>query len=138
MAFEAFLKIDGIAGESKDKTPPVIEIESFSWGANTPTSSAGGGAGVGKVVFSDLTIVKTVDSTSPALFTTAASGKLLPAVQLTCRKAGGERGSKETLLNVKLTDVLISSYKEGGNRHGGAFPSEEIAFSFLKIEMTVS
>jgi len=33
MAFDAFLKIDGIDGESQDKTHPnEIEIDSFSWG----------------------------------------------------------------------------------------------------------
>jgi len=136
MAFDAFLKIDGIQGESTDKTHPgEIEIESFSWGVNAPTNSAGSGAGVGKVVFSDLTIMKVVDTASPALFKTAASGKLLPAVQLTCRKAG-ER--QQEFLTVKMTDVLISSYREGGNRHGGEFPTEEIAFSFFKVEMNVS
>ena len=41
MAFDAFLKIEGIEGESTDKTHPgEIEIESFSWGvANTGTAA---------------------------------------------------------------------------------------------------
>ena len=138
MAFDAFLKIDGIKGESTDKGHPgEIDIESFSWGVTAPNSvgSAGGGGGVGKVVFSDLTIVKLVDTASPALFKTAASGNFLPAVQLTCRKAGG---TQQEFLTVKMTEVLVSSYKEGGNRHGGEFPTEEIAFSFAKVEMNVS
>ncbi|MCW3055278.1 MAG: hypothetical protein JWN14_4448 [Chthonomonadales bacterium] len=135
MAFDAFLKIDGIKGESTDKGHSgEIEIESFSWGVSAPTSNTGGGAGVGKVVFSDLTIVKVVDTASPALFSTADSGKLLPAVQLTCRKAGEKQ---QEFLVVKLTDATVSSYREGGNRHGGEFPTEEIAFSFHKIEMNV-
>ena len=131
MAFDAFLKIDGISGESTGGT---IAIESFSWGVNAPVSSVGSGAGAGKVTFSDLTVMKLVDSASPALFTAAATGKLLPAVQLTCRKAGGgER--QQPFLNVQLSEVVISSYKEGGNRHGAEFPSEEIAFSFEKVNI---
>ena len=50
MAFDAFLKIDGIEGESTDKTHPgEIEIQSFSWGvSNTASGGAGGGGGAGK------------------------------------------------------------------------------------------
>jgi len=135
MAFDAFLKIDGIKGESTDKGHSgEIEIESFSWGVGSTQSNTGTGGGAGKAVFSDLTIVKIVDSTSPALFSTAASGKFLPAVQLTCRKAGEKQ---QEYLVVKLTDATVSSYREGGSRHGGEFPTEEIAFSFHKIEMNV-
>ena len=35
MAFDAFLKIEGIEGESTDKVHPgEIEIQSFSWGVS--------------------------------------------------------------------------------------------------------
>ena len=50
-----FLKIDGIAGESRDdKQKDEIEIESFSWGeTQTGSFAVGGGAGAGKVSIQD-------------------------------------------------------------------------------------
>jgi type VI secretion system secreted protein Hcp len=50
-----FLKIDGIQGESPDKTHKAeVEIESFSWGeTNTGTALQGGGMGSGKVQMQD-------------------------------------------------------------------------------------
>jgi type VI secretion system secreted protein Hcp len=63
-----FLKIDGIQGESQDKTHKnEIQLNSFSWGAsNMGTSATGGGAGAGKVQFSDFSITKSVDTASPS------------------------------------------------------------------------
>ena len=52
--FDAFLKLDGIKGESADaKHKGEIDIMSFSWGlAQTGVSATGGGGGAGKVQLS--------------------------------------------------------------------------------------
>ena len=49
MPFDAFLKVDGIDGESQDsKHKSEIELLSYSFGADQPaTSSVGGGSGAG-------------------------------------------------------------------------------------------
>ena len=129
MAFDAFLKIAGIQGESADGTIP---IESFSWGVTGPRE-AQTGSGLGKPVFTDLTIVKLVDSTSPKLLQLAVDGKFLPAVQLTCRKAGGQ----QEFAFYKITGVLIALLRDAGNRHGGEFPTEEVSFNFHNLDMKV-
>jgi type VI secretion system secreted protein Hcp len=131
MAFDAFLKIDGITGEGTGGT---ITVESFSWGVNTQRNISTGAA-AGRPVFTDLTIVKLVDKTSPVLLQTAVTGKHLPAVQLTCRKAGGD---PQVTATYSLTGVLIGLFQDAGNRHGGEFPTEEISFSFQKIDIAVS
>ena len=50
MAFDAFIKLDGIAGESTDsKHKGEIEVLSFSWNIKQPitiSSDGGGGTGV--------------------------------------------------------------------------------------------
>ena len=130
MAFDAFMKIEGIKGENPDGT---IAIESFSWGVTSPRDPQTGG-GVGKAVFSDLNIVKLVDTTSPKLLALAVGGAHLPAVQLTCRKAGGEQHVASYLLE----GVLIALLRDGGNVHGGEFPTEEVSFNFQKIKMSVN
>ena len=51
-----FLKLNGVDGESKDKThKKEIDVLSWSWGmANSGTAHVGGGAGAGKVSVQDL------------------------------------------------------------------------------------
>ncbi len=70
MAFDIFLKIDGVKGESSDaQHREEIEPASFSWGVSQEgATSAGGGAGAGKASFQDLHIIMNVSRASPQLF----------------------------------------------------------------------
>ena len=83
-AVDAFIKFDGITGESK--TPGRvgwIEIDSFSFGVTQPgTHSYGSGGGEGKVAVHDISITKNVDKSSVALMNAAATGKRFPKVTL--------------------------------------------------------
>lgn len=107
-AIDYFLKIDGIKGESQDKShKDEIDVISFSWGmAQQGTASKGGGMGAGKVSVTDIKIRKEVDAASPKLFDACFTGKHIPTAQITCRKAGG---SAIEYWTIKLTDLLISS-----------------------------
>ncbi|MCS7026204.1 MAG: type VI secretion system tube protein Hcp, partial [Bryobacteraceae bacterium] len=69
-AFDAFLEIDGIKGESEDKQlRDHIELLSYSFGASQTGSFAyGGGGGTGKVQFVDFHFTKRCDKASPLLF----------------------------------------------------------------------
>ena len=127
----AFLAIDGIEGESTDANhPKTIEIESWSFGETQPiTTSSGGGGGAGKVSFQDLHFVtKTVDKSSPKLFLAGASGEHIKDATLFVRKAG----SNSDYLQIKLTDVLVSSYQTGGS--GGDNPTESFSLNFAKVQ----
>src|SRR5512141_296981 len=72
MAFDAFLKIDGVPGESSDdKHKDWIEVLSYSWGVSQPSSgsaSTAGGATAERANFSDFSVVKALDKASPKLF----------------------------------------------------------------------
>jgi type VI secretion system secreted protein Hcp len=126
-----FLKIDGIQGESQDKTHKnEIQIDSFSWGAaNMGTSARGSGSGAGKVQFHDFSIVKQVDSASPKLMLACAQGQHIKSAILTCRKAGKEQ---QEYLKITFSGVLVSSFKTGGTE---VLPAEEVSLNFTKIEM---
>ena len=67
MAVDIFLKLDGVAGESKDKVhSKEIDILSWSWGmANSGSAHVGWGAGSGKVNVQDVSLSKYIDSSSP-------------------------------------------------------------------------
>ena len=89
MAADYFLKIDGIEGESQDKTHKgEIHLESWSWGeSQTGTMSHGGGGGAGKVNMQDFHFVMGVNKATPKLLLACASGDHIPKAVLTCRKA---------------------------------------------------
>lgn len=119
-AVDYFLKLDGIDGESTDaKCRECIHIESFSWGASNPSTSAhGSGGGAGKVSVHDISITKMNDKSSPDLMQAAATGQHIKEAKLTCRKAGGDQ---QEYLTYTLENVLVSSYsstKNDGNRSG--------------------
>lgn len=150
-----YLKLDGIDGESTDaKCRGCIDIESFSWGASNPTTSAGGnngGSGGTKPTFSDMSFSSKVSKASPDLTQAAATGQHIKEAKLTCRKAGGDQ---QEYLTYTLENVLVSSYSStgnGGNRKGNggaggiiygsggkggdgsAVPTESFSLNFTKI-----
>ena len=120
MAFDAFLKIEGIDGGSDDKTHKgEIELLSFSWGeSQVGGSGGGGGGGAGKAVLQDFRFVATTSKASPALFLSSATGRHLARATLTCRTSGA--GGFE-FMKIVLGDVLVSSYDVGSNLAADGF-----------------
>ena len=130
-AADYFLKVEGIEGESIDRTHGgQIELESWSWGASQAGSASLGGTG--KVQFTDFHFTKTVDKSSPKLVEALASGEHIPSIELTVRKAGDQ---PLEYMKVKLSDCIVSSYSvAGGSTAGGDKPMESISLNFAKIE----
>ncbi len=128
-----FLKIDGIQGESQDKTHKnEIEIESFSWGATqSGTASHGSGMGAGKVQMQDFHFVMRINKSSPKLMLACANGEHIKSATLICRKAGKEQ---QEYLKVTFTDLLVSNYQTGGSA-GDVVPMDQIALNFSKVEI---
>jgi type VI secretion system secreted protein Hcp len=134
MAFDAFLKIEGIKGESTDKGhPDEIEISSFSWGVtNTGSAGSGGGGGAGKAVAQDFHFTSPLSKASPSLMLACATGRHFPLATLTCRKSGGDHFE---FLKIKLSDFLVSSYQTGGAAQADqAVPTDQFSLNFVKID----
>jgi len=110
-AVDMFLQIDNIPGESVDrKHPGTIEVSSFSWGmTNQGASSSGGGGGTGRATFSDFTIMKSLDKSSPLLMLACAGSPPTAKATLYCRKAGGDPNKAQDFYVITLTDVLVTS-----------------------------
>jgi type VI secretion system secreted protein Hcp len=134
MAFDCFLKIDGIQGESRDqKHKAEIEVLSFSFGAsNAGSPAAGGGHGAGKAAFQDLHVVASTQKSSPKLLLACATGQHLKQAVLTCRKAGKEQLE---FLKITLSDAFVSSYQTGGSQGDEAGPLDQVSLSFAKINV---
>lgn len=135
MAVDYFLKLDGIQGESQDKThKSEIEILSWSWGATQKgTFHVGGGGGAGRVDMQDFKFKKHVDKASPKLMLACAQGEHIKSAVLVCRKAGKEQ---QEYLKITFTDLMVSSYEPSGSAADQPLPVEEIAFNFGKIDIT--
>jgi type VI secretion system secreted protein Hcp len=136
MGFDAFLKIEGIEGESTDDAHKNwIEVLSFSWGVTQVASAAASTAGSlssQRANFSDFSIVKALDKGTPKLMVACASGEHLRSVTMEICRAGGD---KQKYMEYKMTDVIVTSVRPGGSGHGETLPLEEISFNYGKIEL---
>src|SRR3954465_4827653 len=114
MAFDAFLKIDGVSGESNDRVhKDEIEISSFSWGVSQLGSNGGGTGGAArKAVFQDIHFTSSVNKSSPLLMRSCATREHLKKAVLPVRKAGGNQNEYYV---IKPQDCLVSSYQSGGS-----------------------
>ena len=135
MAFDSYLKIDGVQGESMDdKHKNEIELISVNWGAmQSGTASYGGGSGGGRVNMQDFTCTKRFDKASPKLFLACCNGEHIKNAILTIRKAGKEQ---QEYMKITINDVLVSSVSAGGSSEGGDdIPLETLSMNFGKIEI---
>lgn len=136
MAFDAFIKIDGIPGESTDaKHKDWIEVVSYNHKIEQPASSTAssvGGATAERVNHGTFNIVHQLDKATPKLLEACCTGKHIKEVVFELCRAGGD---KIKYMEIKLEQVLISRVDEVGASEGG-FPTETIALSYGKIKWT--
>jgi type VI secretion system secreted protein Hcp len=133
MAVDMFLKLDGIKGESVDKThKDEVDLLAWSWGlSNSGTFHQGDGGGAGKANFQDISFTKWVDKSTPDLHYACASGKHIPKVKLTVRKAGD---NPLEYLTYEFEKVLVSSISGGGSG-GEERLTENVTLNFAKVKM---
>jgi type VI secretion system secreted protein Hcp len=153
MAFEAFLKLDGIKGESTDRQhKDEIELISFSWGETNTVRSLGGAGGggasrAGRVSFQDFHFTHRVDKASPLLFFACASGQHIASATLTCRKIGTQGTSAAApdaavpapgpgeFLIYQMSNVIVSSFAEAGVAADEDRPVESGSLNFTQLQI---
>lgn len=132
MSADMFLKIEGIQGESVDKThADEIDVLAWSWGmTQSGTMHIAAGGGSGKVAVQDMSITKYVDRCSPNLMQKICTGEHYPSAILTIRKAGSD---PLEYLVITMTHVLVTSLSTGGS--GGEDKlTENITLNFAEFE----
>jgi type VI secretion system secreted protein Hcp len=140
--FDAFLKLDGIPGESTDhKHKDEIQLESFSWGAsNTGISDNGSG---GKLSLQDFSFTAKIGVQSPKLFEALANQSEIRSGTLTVTSR------RETEMVLMLGDIHVSGYKESlalpavqcdrdDQNAANNAPTESVSLNFTKIEFKTS
>jgi type VI secretion system secreted protein Hcp len=136
VAFDTFLSLDGVKGESQDSSHQGwIEILSFQLGASNPSTigSATGGAGGGKATLSEFTLTKNTDASSPNLFQGCCSGVHYKKATIALRKAGG---TALVYLQYDFTEVFISSVYWSGSAGSGDTPNESVSLAYGSINVT--
>jgi type VI secretion system secreted protein Hcp len=128
-ALNAYLKLDGIEGESTAQGhEKEIVIESWSMGARAHGS--GGGGGAGKTCLSDLSLLKMVDKASPLLLQATAVGAHIPNATIAVRKAGEKQ---QDYFIIRLKDVIVTSVNQSS---GGDVAMESLSLGFASMTMT--
>jgi type VI secretion system secreted protein Hcp len=136
MAIEFFLKIDGIKGDSTDKVHQgEIQLQSFSWGATNVVreGSPTGGGGAGKPSVAEFSFTASTSQASPELFRAVVTGKVFPTATVTGVRT--VKAEQVTVLELKFTDVVISSYWIS-DAPGAELPADAGALAFSKVEYT--
>ena len=137
MAYDLFLKLDGIPGESTDnKHKDEIELQSFSWGESNPGAhlASGAGGGAGKVSMQDFHFTARVSKATPLLMASCATGKHIATGQLTVRQASGENRGGTEFLFYKFTTVVVTSISEAGDVNDRPLDSVSLAFAKVNVE----
>ena len=132
MAISYFLKIPGIAGESRNaQHVDEIEVDSYTFAetAEIVISGSGGAAGAGRARVAPFEIVARSSVASPPLFLACAKGTHYPSATLSAVRAGG---APFTFLTWTLTQVLVSTFEQSGSSDG-AFDHFSLVFSKAKL-----
>ena len=113
MAVDMYLEVESAMGEFQDgKKTGRIQIEDFSFSVKGNFNDFGGaghsgGAKSARTRFSDVTLFKFVDKSTPVLIGLLQSNRKLKSAKVVARKAGGKQ---EIFYTVEMFDAQISNF----------------------------
>jgi type VI secretion system secreted protein Hcp len=137
-SWDAFLKVDGIKGESqraghKDE----IELVSFDFGGTNPSSIGhGSGGGTGTVRLSSFNFLKKTDAASPELFMHMCQGKHFPTAKITMYKSSGDASAPVDYLVFEFEECYVENLNWSGAQGGDQIPTESVSMAFRKVTIT--
>jgi len=130
-AFDMFIKIGDIKGESTDKVhKDEIDVLAWSWGLSNSAPPIGGGGGAGKANVNDFSFIKFTDLSTVDLMKGTLDGKHFDEAIITVRKSGDKPFD---YLKYVLKDIIVTSVSTGGSG-GEDRLTESVTLNFAKIE----
>jgi type VI secretion system secreted protein Hcp len=131
---DAYLKIEGINGESEDeKHKQWIEVSNVMYAVNQPraeTLSTAGGHTSGRAELYPITFNKLADIASPVLLQTCAAGKTIPKATFEFMRADGD-GKPIPYFKIELENLMIANITPDSG--GGGIISERVHLAYAKI-----
>jgi type VI secretion system secreted protein Hcp len=133
-AFDAFIKLEGIQGESTMKGEEgAIKITSFEFSGTSVADTTATGLASGKRTISEIVIQKSADAASISLFKSFLTGEHVKGNVEIDFVTTEHNGTATPYLKYELTNVLITSYSLSS---GGDRPTESLSLNFQKISAT--
>lgn len=106
-----------------------IELQSFSFGVSSTTTSTKSGLAAGKRQHSPISITREIDAASPRFFVAASAGASLGTVTIYVQPSSGVGGDSATIV---LSNATVASDSWSGGV-GDEVPSESITLTYQKI-----
>jgi type VI secretion system Hcp family effector len=121
MAFDGFIKLDGIDGESLDeRNKGWIEIVAYDFGVSQSS---------GRASLTDFSFSKRLDKSSASLFEASCAGAHIKDLTLCLYRAGGD---KLKYYEVRLEEVIISDFAQSGE---SGEPLEHVQVNFGRVRV---
>lgn len=135
MASDAYLKIDGVNGESEDERHRNwIEVQGVLYAVHQPRADAistAGGHTTGRADLYPITFTKLADLASPVLLQTCAAGKTLPKAYFEFMRADGD-GKPIPYFKIELENLIIASITPDSGE--GGIIAERVQLAYAKIK----
>lgn len=133
----AYIQMPNIDGESAEQNHDKwVYVESVSLPIHRSIQEAATGVqrSNGETALGDIVVVKTWDSSTPSLAQACANGKYMDEVLIHLCSMINEQNVVN--LELKLKDVIISSYSFHGTGSQDPVPTEEITLNYTAVEWT--
>jgi len=133
-AFDMYLKIEGVPGESQDKNhKDWIEVLSYKWGVSQSAAAA-------RADHQDFSVTKCIDKSSPLLAVYACAGGTpfgSSPIEYAQLQICSAEDSNNCFMEYLISDVNVTSVSPVGNVNtSDPLPIEEVSFNYSKIEWT--
>ncbi len=134
----AYIKFDGIDGESKDSNHDTwIDVLSISHGItrSISTETSGTARQRASATLGDIVVVKEIDKSSPKLQEALVNGQTIPSLIIDLTNSSSTSRS-EPYLKYELTNVQMTNYRVTALADERERPTETISINFEEIKVT--
>ena len=133
----AFIKFDGVDGESKDKDHKTwIDVLSLDWGIHKPGGGATGQTRRrGTAVLDDIMMTMEYEKSSPKLSEACCLGKVFPKVEAHLTATYGD-GGRVTYLKYELKNVSVTSFQSSAVGNDERVPTVSMSLNFEELKQT--
>lgn len=128
------LKIGAINGLSEiPEHDKWVQVDSLQFGVGRAISVSSGGADrdTSNPSFSEITVTKSMDISSPDIFAEAVAGSAPDKAEIHFVQTAGTSSKPQVFLKLTLMKPLVSSYSMSS---GGERPTESLSINYTKIE----
>jgi type VI secretion system secreted protein Hcp len=139
MATDAYLKIEGINGESEDdRHRNWIEVSNVIYAIHQPRAevvSTAGGMTTGRAELYPITFTKLADVASPVLLQTCATGKTISKAVFEFLRADGD-GKAIPYFKIELENLIVSNMTPDSGDGGIIRERVQLAYARIKWNYT--